>query len=116
MCVCVCVYVYIYIYRERERERERGGRSAQSSNTAGTCKLNARTHIVYVRKISVSVSDPDDHIFHKYNFNCVWGRGEVYTGFWCGNVREGDHLEDPGVDGKILRWIFRKWDGGRGLD
>jgi len=22
------------------------------------------------------------------------------------------HLEDPGVDGRILRWIFRKWDVG----
>ena len=39
-------------------------------------------------------------------------RGEVYTVFWWGGVREGDHLGDPDVDGRIiLRWIFRKWDG-----
>jgi hypothetical protein len=32
------------------------------------------------------------------------------TGFWWGNVREGDHLGDPGVDGRIiLRWICKKW-------
>jgi len=42
----------------------------------------------------------------------MWER-RVYTGFWWGNLRERDHLEDPGVDGRIdliLRWIFRKWD------
>jgi hypothetical protein len=28
-------------------------------------------------------------------------------------MRERDHLEDRGVDGRIiLRWIFRKWDVG----
>jgi len=37
-------------------------------------------------------------------------RCEVYTGFWWGNLRERDNLEDPGLDGRIiLRWIFRKW-------
>jgi len=40
------------------------------------------------------------------------GRGEVCTGVWWGNLRERDHLEDRGVDGRILvKWIFGKWDG-----
>jgi hypothetical protein len=29
-----------------------------------------------------------------------------------GDLREWDHLEDTGVDGIILKCIFRKWDGG----
>ena len=37
----------------------------------------------------------------------------VYTGSWWGDVRERDHLEYLGADGKIiLKLIFKKWDGG----
>jgi hypothetical protein len=43
----------------------------------------------------------------------VWGRREAYTGFGWENLREREHLGNPGVDGRIiLRWIFMKWDVG----
>jgi hypothetical protein len=36
----------------------------------------------------------------------------MYTGFWRGDLRERDHLEERGGEGRIIfRWIFRKWDG-----
>ena len=41
----------------------------------------------------------------------------VHTGFWLGNLDEGGHLKDPGIDERvILKWIFYKWDGKHGLD
>jgi hypothetical protein len=47
----------------------------------------------------------------------VWGIGEACTRFWWRNLRERDHVGDPGFDGRIiLRWIFRKWDVMYGLD
>jgi hypothetical protein len=43
----------------------------------------------------------------------VWGTGEVHTGFWYGDLKEGEHLEDLGVDRRIiLKWILKKCDGG----
>jgi hypothetical protein len=40
------------------------------------------------------------------------GERKRHTGFWLGNLRERDHFEDPGVDGRIIsKWIFKKWDG-----
>jgi hypothetical protein len=36
--------------------------------------------------------------------------------FWCQQLREGDHLEDIGVDGTIkLKWIYNKWVVGMDL-
>jgi len=34
------------------------------------------------------------------------GGGEEHTGFWWGNPKKGDHLEDLGMDGRVvLKWI-----------
>jgi len=40
----------------------------------------------------------------------AWETGEGHTGFLKGDLRVRDHLEDLGVDGRIiLKWIFDKW-------
>jgi len=42
----------------------------------------------------------------------VWEKEEMRTGFWWGNLRERDHLEDLGVYGMvILKSISKKLDG-----
>jgi hypothetical protein len=38
----------------------------------------------------------------------MYGGKEVHTGFWWGELREGDHFGDPSVHGRIiLKWIFK---------
>ena len=42
----------------------------------------------------------------------AWGRGEVCTGLWWGNLRERVKWGEPDVDGRIiLRWIFITYEG-----
>jgi hypothetical protein len=39
----------------------------------------------------------------------------VLKGFWWGNLKEACHVEDPGIDWRIiLKWIFETWDEGTG--
>jgi hypothetical protein len=41
-------------------------------------------------------------------FLVLW-RGEVYTWFWWENLRERDHFENLGLDGRTKsKWIFKK--------
>jgi len=45
----------------------------------------------------------------------IWRTGEVHIGFWWEDLRERDHLEDLGADGRqILKLIFEEWDGEAG--
>jgi hypothetical protein len=38
----------------------------------------------------------------------TYGGGEVHTGFWWGNLKESDQLEDLGIDLRIiLKWILK---------
>ena len=37
-------------------------------------------------------------------------KGGVQTGFWRVGLRERDHLEDTGLEGRIIvKWINKKW-------
>jgi len=39
------------------------------------------------------------------------GSGEMHTWFWCGSLRERDHLEDLGVDGRNYNGSVRSGMG-----
>jgi hypothetical protein len=42
----------------------------------------------------------------------VCGRREIHTGVLWGNLNGRDHVENLGIDRRIiLKWILKKWDG-----
>jgi len=44
----------------------------------------------------------------------MYGEGRGAYRFWCGDLKERDHLVDLGVDERIiLTGNFKKWDGAR---
>jgi hypothetical protein len=56
-----------------------------------------------------------DHVLDGWDMWLIWETGVLLTGFWWGNLRQRDHLEDLGIrvwgGGVMLKWIFEKWGG-----
>jgi hypothetical protein len=48
------------------------------------------------KRITLEIRKYDTVMWH------LRGRGEVHTGFCCGNMNEKDNLEDRGVDGRMI--------------
>ena len=79
-------------------------------------------HIYVIRQLMVNdlYSSRNIVVIKSRRMRWTWylarmERCELYTGFWWGNLKERNHLEDSGVDGRmILIWICIKWD--RGMD
>ena len=47
----------------------------------------------------------------------AWETGDLHTGYWWGNLKEGVHLENPGVNGSTtLKCIPKMWGSGHGLN
>jgi hypothetical protein len=43
----------------------------------------------------------------------VWAAEKLHPGFWWGDPREGEHLQDLGIERlKIIKWFLNNWGWG----
>ena len=85
--------------------------------TCCVCHLDERVTLKR-RDITMTVHGVTcQKIIILYNVIYFFESVQLRTGFSWGNPREGDHLEDSGVCGRvILKWILEKWVWGHRLD
>jgi hypothetical protein len=62
------------------------------------------------RTISLQLSGPSINDYGiTWSILHIWGRREMHTEFWWGNLKERDHLEDPRINERIiLKWVLKK--------
>jgi len=73
------------------------------------CRLSATVYSIYSQLHSIPggrllPSQPTDVLYHAVvtETHLSWGRGEVHTEFWWGNLSERDQLGEPGVPRRII--------------
>jgi hypothetical protein len=87
----------------------------------GNCTRHIRTfihlNVTFHAKIQFFRANASLFVYFSYlwfgiTWQQVWETEGAHTGFWWGDLRTRDHLQDLGVDGRIiLKRIFKKWDG-----
>jgi hypothetical protein len=124
------IYIYIYIYKTRLGSNEIFSQFSKIRWELGRIKdLSATLHITledvsgwpvipeFVKPCSwiCGWSRPDEGdrpgLWH------VWRRWNVHVGYWWGNMKEREHVEDLDMDGRtVLKCILNKRLGVRELD